>query len=116
MDTMIAYCGLDCFQCEAFKATQAHDEAAKAEIAKKWQQAFNAPDITPAFVTCDGCLNEQGHLGGHCLECEIRACGVAKQVVNCGHCKDMKSCNKLSEILNMSPEAKANLEKEQMQP
>jgi hypothetical protein len=112
MDTMIAYCGLDCFQCEAYKATQAHDEAAKAEIANKWQQAFNAPGITAAFVTCDGCLNEQGHLGGHCLECDIRACGVARGVANCGHCSDRNTCGKLSEFFKMAPEAKVNLDKE----
>ncbi len=111
MDTMIAYCGLDCFQCEAYKATQAHDENAKVEIAIKWQQAFNAPEITTAFVTCDGCLNDQGHLGGHCLECDIRACGKTREVTNCGYCTDLESCEKIANFAKMAPEAKVVLEK-----
>ncbi len=111
MDTMIAYCGLDCYHCEAYKATQAHDEAAKAEIAAKWQKAFDAPDITAAFVTCDGCLSIEGHLGGHCHECEIRACGTSRGVVNCGHCNEMMSCDKIAAFLVMAPEAKVVLER-----
>ncbi len=110
MDTMIAYCGLDCLQCEAYKATQAHDEAAKDLIASKWQKAFNSPDITAAFVTCEGCLNDKGHLGGHCLECEIHACGISHGVANCGRCAELHQCDKIAGFFSMAPEAKAVLE------
>ena len=43
MDKMISFCGLDCSQCEAYKATQVNDEAAKKIVAEKWQREFNIP-------------------------------------------------------------------------
>ena len=36
MTNMIAYCGLDCNECKALKATQAKDIEWKKQIAKHW--------------------------------------------------------------------------------
>ncbi len=110
MEKMYAICGLDCAQCEAYQATQAHDEAAKAQIAIKWQKEFQNPEIDVAYVTCDGCRAFEGHLGGHCLECEIRTCGVERGVVNCGHCDDLDSCEKMTAFLKFVPPLRAVLD------
>ncbi len=106
MDQLIAVCGLNCSQCEAYLATQANDEAARERVAIKWQQLYNAPGLTAAYVTCDGCVAFGGRQGGHCAECEIRACGSVHQIPNCAHCREFDTCQKLAGFLNFVPEAR----------
>ena len=110
MNPMIAVCGLNCAECEAYLATQADDQAAKERVAAKWRQEYNAPGITVDYVTCDGCLTVGGRKGGHCAECNIRACGVAHQVLNCAHCSEYNSCEKIAGFLNFVPRARINLD------
>ncbi len=110
MAQMIAVCGLNCAECEAYRATQANDEAAKERIAAKWREQFNAPGITAAFVTCDGCLAFGGRQGGHCAECNIRACGVERGLPNCAHCAEFGTCEKLAGFFQFVPQAKTTLE------
>jgi len=110
MNPMIAFCGLNCTACESYLATQANDEAAKERIAAKWRQEFNAPEITAAHVTCDGCLAFDGRLGGYCPQCPIRACGVARQVANCAFCGDYATCDKLAGFFAQAPAAKTTLD------
>jgi hypothetical protein len=110
MDAMIAFCGLDCATCEAYLATQANDEAAKERVAEKWRKEYNNPNITAAYVTCDGCTNLEGHAGGHCLECDIRACGIEHEVANCAHCAEYAACGKVARFFGFVPAAKVTLD------
>lgn len=110
MERMIAVCGLDCGGCEARLATQASDEQAKERIAAKWRVEYGNPACDVAYVTCDGCRAFDGRLGGHCLECKIRTCGVARGLPNCGHCDDFESCEELGRFLKVVPFARATLE------
>ena len=109
MDKIIAYCGLTCSDCEAYLATQANDHAALERVAVKWREEYNAPDVTVEYVICDGCLAGDGRLGGHCLECDIRACGVARGVANCAYCDDY-ACAKLEGFFGFVPTARATLD------
>ena len=109
MATMIAYCGLDCAGCEAYLATQANDEAAKQKLLEKWRVEFDAPEMTMASVTCDGCTSTE-RLGGYCQACPVRACAVEKGVENCAHCADYETCETLQGFIVNIPAAKANLE------
>jgi hypothetical protein len=106
---MIAFCGLDCAQCEAYQATQANDEAAKERIAAQWREQYNAPGITVESITCDGCLAFDGRLGGHCAECDVRQCGIEHAVSNCAGCAEY-SCEKLEAFLQFAGPARENLE------
>ena len=103
-----AYCGLDCATCEAYAATQAGDEAAQLDLLSRWQVEFNAPEMTIAAVTCDGCTS-QGRLGGYCDECLVRACGLEKGVENCAHCAEFEGCEILNGFIAEIPIAQANL-------
>ena len=110
MDKMIAYCGLVCTDCPAYVATQADDRAALERVAAQWREAFNAPEITADSIICDGCLGSNGgRLSGYCYECEIRACGVERGVVNCAHC-DEYGCEKLEGFFGHASEARAVLD------
>jgi len=109
MNRIIAYCGLVCTDCPAYMATQADDRAALEQVAAQWRQEYNAPDITVESVICDGCLGSEGRHCSHCYECDIRACGMARGVVNCAHCADY-ACEKLEGLFGMVPQARAVLD------
>jgi hypothetical protein len=109
MTRLTAVCGLDCAACDGYKATQANDEAAKETTAAHWRTEYSNPKVDAAYVTCDGCLSS-GRLGGHCLECRIRQCGLSHKVPNCAHCADYSSCTPLSEFLAYAPYLKPVLD------
>jgi hypothetical protein len=107
--TLIAPCGLDCAQCDAYKMTQTNALEAQAELLAKWRIEYNAPDMTIAAVTCDGCLAGERH-GGYCSACPIRACALEKGLTSCAEC-DQYACEKLQGFFQMAPHAKENLER-----
>jgi len=109
MNKIIAYCGLICTDCPAYIATQANDQAALERVAAHWRKEYNAPHITVEFVICDGCLADDGRKCGHCSKCEIRACGVARGVLNCAHCADY-ACEKLESFFGFVPDARVVLD------
>ena len=108
MDRIVAYCGLVCTDCPAYVATQAGDQEALEKVAAQWRQEFDSPEITTASIACDGCLTGE-RKSGHCFECEIRACGVERGVVNCAYCADY-ACDKLETFFGFAPDARATLE------
>ncbi len=109
MVEMIAYCGLACHECPTYIATQNNDDKKRAEVAEQWSILYKA-DMKPEEINCDGCLSENGTLFKHCRVCEIRKCGMEKDVTTCAHC-DEYICNKLKSFFNLVPECKELLEK-----
>jgi len=109
MDRIIAHCGLVCSGCPAYIATQAEDRAALEEVAARWREKYNAPSITVESVICDGCLGEEARHCSNWFECEIRACGMARDVINCAHCDDY-ACDKLQVFFQIVPDARTVLE------
>jgi hypothetical protein len=109
MEKMIAYCGLVCTDCPAYIATQAKDPAALQRVCDQWVNEYGVTGLTVEGVTCDGCLG-----GGlkcfHCHECDIRACGVARDVANCAHCVAYAECDKLARFFGSVPDARAVLD------
>jgi hypothetical protein len=107
---MIAYCGIVCTDCPGYIATQANDLVKLEELAEHARKEYNMPNVTIASVMCDGCLSNSDRKCGYCAECAIRACGVERGVVNCAHCTDYASCEKLNGFLVMVPSARTALE------
>jgi len=107
MSEIIAYCGLDCSKCDAFKATQANDFERKKEIAKRWTQGLSV-EFQPEDVTCNGCTSDT--ISGWCSRiCKIRPCAEERKVKTCAHCNDYTQCGKLKEFLTNEPEATKTL-------
>jgi hypothetical protein len=106
---MIAYCGLVCTNCDAYIATQANDRAAVEQVATRWREEYNAPELTAQSILCDGCLGTDGRKCAHCSDCEMRACAMGRGVVNCAYCADY-ACDKLEGFLGFVPEARATLD------
>jgi hypothetical protein len=105
----IAMCGLDCAVCPAYIVHQTGDKALQRKTAGEWKAQYGA-DITPEMVDCVGCVMVRGPHIGHCFECEIRKCGLAKKVKNCAVCV-LYPCAIVSAFIDKVPPAKANLEK-----
>lgn len=110
MDILIAFCGLVCTDCEGYKATQAGDQAWLERLAEKARLEYGAANATAQSVMCDGCLSTSERKCGYCAECQIRACGQARGLANCGHCADYASCDKIAGFFQMVPAARATLD------
>ena len=110
MDKMIAFCGINCAECEAYLATQSGDQAWIERIAASSREQYHDPNITAATVACDGCQAATDRHCGYCAECGIRACGQERGLANCAYCQDYESCQRLADFFQMAPAVKANLE------
>ena len=108
MAKMLSMCGLDCAVCPAFIAYKTDDNALREKTAAEWSQQFHA-DLKPADINCVGCVKTKGVHFSHCGECEIRQCGLSRQVKSCALCDDY-ACDTISQFLANVPPAKANLE------
>jgi hypothetical protein len=108
MEQIIGYCGIVCSDCPAFIATQNNDAAARIKTAEEWSKQFN-DDIKPENINCEGCHAKSGVLFNHCNVCEIRNCGLSKNITSCAVCKSF-SCQKLDDFHKMVPDAKKILD------
>jgi len=104
---MIAFCGLTCTSCPAYKATKNNDMELAKQTAEQWSQDYGLK-VTVDDVWCDGCLVEDRKCA-HCNKCEIRACGQKHQVKNCAYCPDY-TCELLDTFFKMVPDAKKTLD------
>jgi hypothetical protein len=109
MDKMIAYCGLVCTDCPAYIATKENDEKKAEETALLWAKEYGIR-VAAADVWCDGCIAD-GKKCAHCHECAIRACGIDRDVKNCGFCDDFP-CEKTEAFFRMAPSARDTLQNE----
>jgi hypothetical protein len=108
MDTMVAYCGIECSKCPAFIAKKENNEELRKKTAEEWSKQFNHK-FTPESVNCDGCLSTDGQLIEYCAVCELRKCGIEKKVENCAYCDDY-ICERLDKWFRNVPDAKKTLE------
>ena len=107
MYEMTAYCGLDCSECKAFRATQENDSERKKELAKQWTGELEV-EFKPEDINCNGCKSDI--ISGWCRKiCKIRPCAEDRKVTTCAHCNDYP-CGKLKEFLSKEPVATKNLE------
>lgn len=108
MTTLIAACGLDCAQCEAYQATQSNDLLELEAVVEKWSREYHSTGLTVENIQCDGCMTA-GRKVGHCSECEIRLCAIQRGLAHCAACRDYV-CDQLAAFFQMVPQAQVNLE------
>ena len=108
MDQIIGYCGIVCTDCPAFIATKNNDDALRKEVAEKWTELLES-DYQPEDINCEGCHSNVLNCK-YCLHCEIRKCGLTKNIQNCAYCGDYP-CDKVTEFHKHVPEAKTLLDK-----
>jgi hypothetical protein len=89
---LIAYCGLNCRECEAFKATERRDFDALRELAQRWGE-HDKTAYRPMDLECEGCKSNR--LNEYCDRCSVRECGVFHGFESCAECEEYP-CDKLS--------------------
>ena len=107
MEKMIAYCGIDCAACDAYKATINNDQGLREKVAAEWKQQFSF-DFTPEMINCTSCKGN-GVKIGHCSDCEIRSCASGKGLAHCGVCAEFKTCKTINDFLAQAPGLAENL-------
>lgn len=109
MSEIMAYCGLLCGECPAYKATVADDMAIREKTAKAWSKMFGR-EVVPETINCLGCNSDV--LFSHCSVCEIRACAQGKGIAHCGKCGDF-ACEKVTGVLKHDGSAQKRLSKQE---
>ena len=107
MVKMVAYCGLTCTNCDAYKATQNNDDKLRQTVAEKWTKEYSH-EFKAADINCEGCTGAGKHVG-YCTICPIRNCAQEKEVKNCGWCDDYP-CGGLDTLFKTRPDAKKTLD------
>lgn len=101
---MVGYCGINCLECTAYKATLKGDEKGLQEMAA----AFGKGALQPHDWVCLGCgPQNQRLLATYCDTCKIRLCATTKGVFNCAECETFEQCAALQEFLGTESEALA---------
>ena len=95
MAKILAFCGLDCGECEAYIATQMNDRPGLEATAKKWAEQFGATNINADMCICDGCPSGKKASAAH--------------AVTCAHCPDY-GCETLKGFFAFAPVLKDKLE------
>ena len=108
MENKIAFCGLNCEECEARKATINNDDELRKKVAKLWSE-WNQCEIKPEWINCEGCHGD-GVKTYFCSEqCQIRKCSLSKGFNTCAECPKMDDCDTLKMITDHSEPAKNSL-------
>lgn len=108
MKEIIAYCGVNCSECPIYQATRNNDNDSRAKVAREYSERYKT-EVKPQDINCDGCTSAAKKIMGYCQTCDIRKCGLDRDILNCGYCVDYP-CNKLNKVHTKAVKAKANLE------
>ena len=115
MREMVAYCGIDCAKCPAYRlprlGERLHMKRFFQWLLKRGMRSkgLNLPD---ADVICDGCTAIDARILKPCLECAVRCCAMETGVVNCAHCPKF-GCDRLQGVwkITVFRDAQPRLEK-----
>ena len=99
---MIGTCGINCLECNAYRATVSGDEKGLKDVAAK----FGDGKGRPLDWVCLGCgPHNPNLLARYCDTCKIRVCATAKGVTSCAECDGFEGCSALQGFLATEPEA-----------
>ncbi len=106
---IIAYCGLLCDECPAYIATKENDVNKKDSLAKQW--SCDDYIVRAEDINCFGCSRDNtGPVFKFCMDCEIRRCGIEKEIENCAHCEEYP-CSNLDNPFEGSPVNRTRLDR-----
>jgi hypothetical protein len=93
---MLGYCGINCTECSAYKATVTTDEKLMQHV----QGSFGDGKGTRTDWVCLGCLAaEPAFVAKYCATCKIRTCAMKHGITNCAVCPDYDACEQLQPFI-----------------
>jgi hypothetical protein len=93
----LARCGDDCNACPRYIATQSGNRENLKEVAAMWKRAgWRDTVLSPEKMICHGCASVDW-----CRYDDMRACGLAKEIDNCGKCRDYP-CEKVLKVFEQT--------------
>lgn len=103
---MLAYCGINCQGCSAYKATVNTD----LELLKSTGESYLHGRYKPEDWVCLGCTPaDQKFIAKYCKECIVRKCAIEKGVQICAECHEFENCDivreSIMEVLNDDEES-----------
>jgi len=113
METIIAYCGLDCGNCPVHLATLEQDKflqnAMRESVAEQLSKYYGINSSPENINDCDGCMADSGRIFTGCVQCNIRKCAILKNLESCALCYDYP-CENLMKHFSQDPDSKIRLE------
>jgi hypothetical protein len=97
---MIAYCGIDCAKCPAYRLPRL-GEKLRLKRLFQWLLKRGMKQKPAGDVVCDGCTTIDARCVNHCLTCPVRCCAMERGMVNCAHCPDF-GCERLRGIWKLT--------------
>jgi len=98
----LSYCGVDCKQCDIFKATVHGDEETRSRAHKVWtktaQEHWGMQTLDPAILNCHGCRTEGEDIFRGCRYCPMRRCAKQRNLTSCGFCPERTDCERLKDL------------------
>lgn len=91
----IAYCGIICSSCPAYRSARKPRPRAQIRVARLWSTKENQYEACD--ITCKGCTEAWGRKFSHCINCKVRECARKRQIRHCGEC-DEYPCQKLKDL------------------
>lgn len=85
-ENQIAFCGLKCQECPIYQATVTNDDALRVKLANDYSS--DACKFEKDDINCYGCQSEKGISPKMCGGCEIRNCGIEKNLPHCAACNN----------------------------
>ncbi|MHA1996397.1 MAG: DUF3795 domain-containing protein [Candidatus Hodarchaeales archaeon] len=95
MLTEIAYCGLTCTECPAYIAKLTNDQNIREKTAMEWSKGNLK--VSAEQINCDGC-HAQKNIFIYCENCDIRQCGLEKEITTCTECSEYPCSEKLEQF------------------
>lgn len=78
-----SYCGINCYKCPVYMATNSNSLEKKKEIAEAWGKMYKRAFL-PEEMTCYGCKSKTHFL--LCSKCDIVDCNKSRENEHCGEC------------------------------
>lgn len=107
MENLRAACGIDCSECDTYKATIANDDVYREQTAQRMREQFKI-EIQAGDINCLGCMAEGPHIG-YCAICKIRTCVRHRGIDNCAFCEDYP-CADIEQFHQKAVKAKEYIE------
>ena len=106
---MIAYCGIDCSECDNYLATQSGSQEDLKMVAEKLSKIYRA-EVIPEYVLCDGC--RAGERKSYFCDnlCKMHKCCTERKYYSCIECNEIP-CKELQAEIKNKPKAMGNLNK-----